>query len=108
MKTAAKMTLAALVAICLVGCADAMDEPIQPEARSVQQLDLEGAEFDRVRPMLQECHDCYELVLMRQTTEEGDESADDARYYDKRQIDRSTNAFDGDPVPWPLDEKRED
>jgi hypothetical protein len=107
MKTAAKTILAALVALSLVGCADAMDEPIAPEAESAQDLDLRDAELNRVRPMLHECQDCYEVVLMRQTTDEDDDGSQTPRF-DKKKIERSPTAFDGDPVPWPLDEKRED
>jgi hypothetical protein len=108
MKTTITTILAAALAIGCMACGDAMDEPISPEARSAQELNLQNAKFERVRPQLEQCYDCYEVILMHKSESEDDEDDGEGTRFDKKRIDRAPSAFDGDPVPWPLDEKRGD
>lgn len=109
MKTTIKMIAAASLALMCVACGDAMNEPMTSESRSAQQLELENAEIQRVRPTIEQCHDCKEVIIMHYAASDDDEDGEDndIRIH-KKQIDRAPNAFDGDPVPWPLDEKREE
>lgn len=108
MENSLKIIVAAALAFGTLACGDAMDEPISPEERSAQQLDLSNADLQRTRPMLERCEDdCYDVIILRQSKENSGDD-DDGFEVNQKHIDRSSNAFDGDPVPWPLDEKRED
>ena len=109
MKTTIKIIAAASLALMCVACGDAMNEPIGSEARSAQQLDLQNADVVRLRPTIEHCLDCNQVIMMYQSASDEDEDGEDNTIrIDKKQIDRAQNAFDGDPVPWPLDEKREE
>ena len=108
MKRIITVILVACFALSAAACGEAMDEPIEPETRAGQQLDLKNAKIERTRKTVTRCPDCTKVIILKQSSGDDDDSSGDNLRYERGEVRKTATAFDGDPVPWPLDEKRED
>jgi hypothetical protein len=117
---AKKSTMAKLLAllglsVALIGCGDLADPVTEelseaPEAvRTAEQgLDFEaGLDFDHAAPVIRHvrrCDGCENLRILHVESE--DDGEDEGQHNKKSARDMLDEIADGNPVPFPLDEKK--
>ena len=117
MKHAGIAALLAFLALAHTACGEALDDPVEPEARHQQSLDMENANIETIRRAVEVCRECVEVevFVLRQTTDSesdddggSDEDSDgdtDVQkiQQNKEDISGDSTIMDGNPVPFPLE-----
>ena len=109
------MLCLAVLAAASVGCGELADPPQEsletqpgPTRTAEQSLDFrQGFDFERAAPLVrtvQRCSDCQKIRILHVKSDGADESDDNQK--DAKSSRFAVDVADGNPVPFPLDEKK--